>query len=210
MNKLERRSLTSQIFMDLNNEECPTKINSLLWQIVAVNRPIVIALARKKFPFDWFDDSCSIGIIALHEAALRYNPTRGCSFATFAYMIVSQRIWDAVKKPGGANDPRFEAARDAFSFENCPALINESELLGNYLMLPALSKAIENLNPMSREIIEQRFGFHTYDDATLHTVAKKLNISLETVRRKQVAALRELRSKLAQENVLDDAGTIAS
>lgn len=166
----------------------------LTQRIVTLNRfvarMVALRLARGKW---WFHDARSAGILALYDVIPRYRPDRGCSFASFAYRVLCQRVWDDVCRPGGARDARFrladdDAPVDVRAEQPCAyatALNNERHL--------ALADALGTLPSRERSVLEARFGLAGEEPLTLHQAAARLGVSHETVRRIEGRALRLVR-----------------
>src|SRR5699024_8702183 len=62
------------------------------------------------------DDEFSIGLWAFHEAILSYAPDRGCSFLSFAKLVVKRKVIDYIryikrKQPFFSLDETFDAER---------------------------------------------------------------------------------------------------
>jgi RNA polymerase sigma factor (sigma-70 family) len=69
--------------------------------------------------------------------------------------------------------------------------VNETELHG------VISRAVANLDPREREIVESRFGLHGESPLTLQQIGERMGLSRERVRQLETRALGRLREQVA-------------
>lgn len=79
--------------------------------------------------------------------------------------------------------------------------ISLDEQIAQEFLHQDLSKLLMLLNPRQREVLTLRFGLENNQELTLSQVAKRLNQSLETIRKTEHLALKILRSH--QNNIKD-------
>jgi RNA polymerase primary sigma factor len=63
------------------------------------------------------------------------------------------------------------------------------------------SSALDDLNPMERDIIEHRFGLHGNEPLTLRTLGERYSLSRERIRQLQNRALRKLRGVIESSSI---------
>lgn len=91
---------------------------------------------------------------------------------------------------------------DAIPDENNP---DPSDLLQDDDMLAHLEHWLKELSDKQRSVVEQRFGLHGREPATLEEVGNEIGVTRERVRQIQIDALRKLREVMERQGFSKDA-----
>lgn len=83
------------------------------------------------------------------------------------------------------------------------ASMDPAKLLTDENLRLHIDEWLNELSPAQREVIERRFGLHTYEKATLEQVGQQIGLTRERVRQIQVEALKALR-KILERNGLSE------
>jgi len=114
-----------------------------------------------------FDDLVAAGVVGLLEASKRYQPDRGCSFASFAYHRIQGAIYRSFASIGYRRSLRRDSSgvlldacfRKSALPERPPT---PEDLASRYRLYGRLAKAIEHLAPRKQYLLRRyyRDGVH--------------------------------------------------
>ncbi|CAG0945755.1 partial RNA polymerase sigma factor SigA, partial [Anaerolineae bacterium] len=119
-----------------------------------------------------YADTLQAGCIGLWQAILRFDPTRGCAFSTYAWTCIMRRIWQTVKvetRPArrGLDTPRFFSvgATD-------PAYLSEEATVTQ-----ALHALVARLPARLRHTIIAHYGLDGNAPANFAEIGRRLGYS---------------------------------
>ncbi|HVZ88937.1 MAG TPA: sigma-70 family RNA polymerase sigma factor [Polyangia bacterium] len=148
------------------------------------------------------DDAVAYGHLGLLEAASRFRPGNGASFATFSYSRIRGAVMDGIRRSWG--DQRSLRAHDQKSTEReCDQRLlrrrpctrtsfDPTELLDNLSLRAAILPALRALSEMQRQVIL----LYYFEDFTLERIAQRLRRTRSHVARVHHQALAELARRL--------------
>jgi RNA polymerase sigma factor (sigma-70 family) len=134
-----------------------------------------------------YERALHAGRIGLWRALVRYDPSRGTAFSTYAWVAICRQIHKAV-----AELEREAAERT----EETPVLWHAPDpevWVEQGLTLEALSELVEQLPKPLRRIIVARYGLGGERQHTLKEIGAELGVCRERVRQLQQEALAWLR-----------------
>ncbi|HVV52512.1 MAG TPA: sigma-70 family RNA polymerase sigma factor [Polyangia bacterium] len=152
------------------------------------------------------DDAVSYGRVGLMEAAARFRPEGGASFATFSYSRIRGAVMDGIRRASAetrlfvdpAEDGADPTAGDAHHHRRNPssrAFFDPTELLDARSLRAALLPAINALTDVERQVIL----LYYFEDLTFERIADRLGFaksSTSYVARVHNKALLELARRL--------------
>ena len=164
------------------------------------------------------DDLISFGTVGLLQAADRYDPERGSSFATFAYSRIRGAIYDGIRDSAPLpatiyrelrsrrDDPNYRAGRVIPFVTSLDAHLesgNQVADTGHDAEVATLRRelntmvgaAIDELPERERSLIRA----HYFQDKTLKSAGRELGISKSWACRMHAHALNHLRASTARE-----------
>jgi RNA polymerase sigma factor for flagellar operon FliA len=153
------------------------------------------------------EDLVSWGLIGLVNAARAWDPERACSFSTLACTAIERMIHNGVRrewKPEQAAvtvslDGLVDGTEDAVDPPRFIDRIADEQNLEQELLdgegRAAIRRAVEDLPPAQRRLIERRF----YEEVPIDQLGEDLGVSRQGVFLRQRKALRQLRAALAAE-----------
>jgi RNA polymerase sigma factor FliA len=151
------------------------------------------------------EDLVSWGLIGLVCAARAWDPERACSFSTLACTAIERMIHRGVRqewKPEQAAatvslDGLLCGAEEAVDPERFVDRIADEQNLERELLdgesRAAIRRAVEDLPPAQRRLIERRF----YEEVPMDQLSEDLGVSRQGVFLRQRKALQQLRAALA-------------
>lgn len=167
---------------------CQDSLNTLLAQHERLVRLVVSRQERHGLEYD---EALQAGRIGLWHAILGYDPRRGTTFSTYAYIAIMHYVWAYVQShlchlrrqvPLGVLVLYCERSTPD------PAWLQEQENLKQ-----GLDELIERLPERLRQVIIARYGLRGQEAQTLQALGSQLGLSGEWVRQLQIAALVWLR-----------------
>jgi len=164
---------------------------SLNW-LMSRHDGLVQAVVRRQVLGDLpFAEALQAGRIGLWRAILGYDPQRGTTFSTYAWLSIMRHIWRAVKQQS-REDGRFQvgtAIRIGQKRETDPGLIWEGHELQ-----ASLHSLVERLpDDRLRCIVLARYGLSGDPPATYRQIGAVCGLSGERVRQLHLQALVWLR-----------------
>jgi RNA polymerase sigma factor (sigma-70 family) len=163
------------------------------------------------------EDLESEGRLGLLDAALRFDPARGVTFATYASWWARRRMQAlvtrqarVVRRPEARGGPASYAPRDVYlddlvspggALRWYDVLENEVEPHPLRALLQTedealVSRAAFELPPLWREIVSARFGLDGGPSLTLAAIGSRLGVSRERVRQIEAKAIARLRERI--------------
>jgi RNA polymerase sigma factor (sigma-70 family) len=151
------------------------------------------------------EDLVSWGLIGLVSAARAWDPERACSFSTLACTAIERMIHHGVRrewKPEQAAatvslDGLLCGAEEAVDTERFVDRVADEQDLERELLdgesRAVVRRAVEDLPPAQRRLIERRF----YEEVPIDRLSEDLGVSRQGVYLRQRKALRQLRTALA-------------
>lgn len=130
------------------------------------------------------DSYYQIGLIALWEASLQYNPNKG-SFVSYVYTTIRGRMLHHLHKEG-------TFSRRHASFDD-PSLLEIEEEHHPPLEADIIASYCEHLAESEAKWVKAHF----LEDKTIHEIAAAEKVSIDTVKTWKKRALRKLRDKLS-------------
>jgi len=171
-------------------------------RLIEDHLPLVRAIARRqRGRGEPLEDLVQVGALALVRAAERYDADRGVPFAAYAIPVVSGEIRRHIRDRGATiRVPRREQEAGARllsvslgAVAERPSLAAEEELY-RCEERTVLGDAVRRLSARERALLGLRFGA----DLSQDEIAGVLHISQSQASRGLAAALRKLRTSLAE------------
>jgi RNA polymerase primary sigma factor/RNA polymerase sigma factor len=134
-----------------------------------------------------YEEALQAGRIGLWRALKGYDPTRGTTFSTYAWVAITRHIHRAAK----------ELSRELGDWPGeVPALWEEpdpDEWVEQIFILEALGELVGRLPERLRRVVVARYGLGDQPPRTLKNVGLELGLTRERVRQLQQDALAWLR-----------------
>jgi RNA polymerase sigma factor FliA len=185
----------------------PTLSEDARRDLVNEHLPLVRSLAirfyRQSSRFLELDELVSVGTLGLIEAARRYRPEIGSTFATFAYTRVRGAMFDAVGQIAPMRRSAFRALgrlrlRPIVAREMRDDSIDEvADALDSRRAGARLAQALDRLPERKRRLIHR----HYFEGDSLLDVGRDLGISKSWASRMHAQALRQLRSLVTSRDI---------
>jgi len=126
------------------------------------------------------------GRLGLWRAIMRYEPARGWTFSTYAWVAIERQIWQAVA--------RWEKKTGAYTLPEAPNPLRLAERrLEVGQQEHALREIVQCLTPRLRLVIWAAYGLDGEGARSLAAIGREWGISRERVRQLRNEALRQLR-----------------
>ncbi len=148
------------------------------------------------------DDAVAYGHLGLLEAASRFRPENGASFATFSYFRIRGAVMDGIRRSWGderslraldqKNANRERDQRPLRSRPSTRTFFDPTELLDNLSLRAALLPALRALSELQRQVIV----LYYFEDLNLERIAQRLGYTRSHVARVHRQALAELARRL--------------
>ena len=126
------------------------------------------------------------GCLGLWRAIMGYDPARGWTFSTYAWVAIERHIWQEVA--------RWEKKR---GWPKLPEAPNPLRLAERQLEVGqrdrVLREIVQSLNPRLRLVIRAAYGLDGAEARSLAAIGRELGLSRERVRQLRNEALRQLR-----------------
>ena len=163
---------------------CRRCLNSLMER----HKGLVQAVLRRQYRGDVpYDDLLQEGRIALWKAILGFDPGRGVTFSTYAWIAIQRRIWRAVRE--GNSTPPSEVIRPR-SMES-PA--EATSLWMQEEIGLAIREAVAKLPERLRQVIIAVYGLDGEEPRTMAALGREWGVSKEWIRHLRNDALLLLR-----------------
>lgn len=180
----KKQSLEEMAIQIQNGDE------QLLNMVLEDYKPFIkktVSSVCKRFIYE-SDDEFSIGLIAFHDAILKYNHQRGSSIISFSEVIIKRKVIDYIRKNGKIQDISF----DFSLFENgedSPGLtIDQIVSVEEFGKQEEARKRREEILYFQEQLAQYKLSFHDlveqspkHEDARLNAIeiAKKVVSSPE-------------------------------
>lgn len=140
-----------------------------------------------------YDEAYSLAMLKIAEAVREYQTKSGVSFAAFAYSKIKYAVWNLFKKERRIWQKNLSPAGDMADnwLEQIPAELSLEENLAAAQQVQLLRKAVSELPPLQRAIIEAIF----FAGCKPGEVAAWLKLSPQSVSGYKMRALRSLRQR---------------
>jgi RNA polymerase sigma factor (sigma-70 family) len=171
---------------------------------------LVHAVVRRQVLGDLpYAEALQAGRIGLWRAIMRFDPSRGYAFSTYAWRSIVHHVWRAVKRDTHASSieyvERYSEWQHIASID--PAVIDVA-----WLIHDTLHKLVTRLSERLRCIIVARYGLDGQGGRLYREIAEPLGVSGERARQLHTEALvwlrhpahsHQLRSLLAYHSLAD-------
>ncbi len=165
---------------------CRRCLNSLMER----HKGLVHAVLRRQYRGDVpYDDLLQEGRIALWEAILGFDPERGVTFSTYAWIAIQRRIWRAVRKESRAPSEVIQPQPMEPLDEAASLWIQEEIGL-------AIREAVAKLPERLRQVIIAVYGLDGGEPRTMAALGREWGVSGEWIRHLRNDALLLLRLPL--------------
>jgi RNA polymerase sigma factor (sigma-70 family) len=134
-----------------------------------------------------YEEALQAGRIGLWRAIKGYDPSRGFTFSTYAWVAIQRAIHQAVEAAWSPPTLGMEALSDQ------GYILDLDEEMDQALIMEALYDQVAHLPPRLRRIIEGRYGLTGKRVYGLKELGAELGLSAERVRQLQQEALARLR-----------------
>jgi RNA polymerase sigma factor (sigma-70 family) len=171
---------------------------------------LVLAVVRRQGLGDLpYAEALQAGRIGLWRAVMRFDPSRGYAFSTYAWHSIVHHVWRAVKVHTRASS---KESVEAYSTWQRMASIDPATLAVAWSVHDTLHELVTRLSERLRRIIVARYGLDGQDGRLYREIGKDLGVSGERARQLHTAALvwlrhpahsQHLRSLLAYHSLAD-------
>ncbi len=127
-----------------------------------------------------FDDALHEGRIGLWRALLRYDPSRGTAFSTYAVPAIAHAVWDAVAAQHLTTSPLVDYASES---------PHPADLVHAQALREALLALVSQLPPRLRLVIVAHHGLDGSLPQTFAAIAPLLALTRQRVQQLHVEAL---------------------
>ncbi len=175
-------------------------------QLIVHNLRLVVYIARKfESTGISIDDLISIGTIGLIKAVNTFCPNKNIKLATYASRCIENEILMYLRKYQNQRneisiDEPLNVDWDGNELLLSDILGTEPDIVNKEIESSAekdlVIKAIQNLNPRERQIMELRFGLNGEPEKTQKEVADIIGISQSYISRLEKRIIKNLRKKL--------------
>jgi RNA polymerase sigma factor (sigma-70 family) len=161
--------------------------SACLEDLLRMHQGLIRAVVRQQYRGDLpFGDLLQEGGIALWQAIVHYDPTRGIAFSTYAWRVIQRRIWRRVAREQRPQGHLLLSAPDD------PLL--ESETLGQQeAVRAALQEAMSHLPKRLQEVLRRAYGLDGQPACSLAALGREYGVTRERVRQWRNDALVLLR-----------------
>ena len=185
-----------------NQENTSTSLPRDTAVLVADYKPLVYAIASRYYGME-FDDLVQEGMLALLNAAKRFDPSQGSSFGAFASLCIHRRLAAVAAKQQGKRreeisvsqlSPQEEEAFSRFSLLSADTAESPENLFIRREDYAAWQKKLDVLlSPKELQIVQLYLEGHSYQfiaDA-LNTSVKAVDNGLQRIKRKVRGSLKQ-------------------
>jgi RNA polymerase sigma factor (sigma-70 family) len=134
-----------------------------------------------------YEEALQAGRIGLWRAIEGYDPTRGTTFSTYAWVAICRHIHRRAKELGRETDVWLQEMPASWVVPD-PAATSEEKLIQSILL-----DRVSHLPERLRQVIMGRYGLGERPPCTLKKLGEELGLSGERVRQLQQDALAWLR-----------------
>lgn len=149
-----------------------------------------------------FDELISEGNMGLITAAMRYDPSKGCKFITYAvYWIksyINKRISDATSEGTTINNV-FDSLRNK---EN--EIDNEELILNNVSAATAVEDITSCLKEREMEMIAMYFGLNGEQESSYKEIGERFNVTSECARQTVNASIAKMKKNVVCNNHFEE------
>ncbi len=147
--------------------------------------PMVQQTARRlSLPAADFDDACQEGLLAVVDAARRYSPEKGSSFAAYAGVSVKNRLLSMLRNRQKLSNPDIV---DGVSPDIVPSTTQTEDTVMNRARIEAVRSAMDSkLTEKERKVLLYLAEGYRYDEmaAMLGVDVKSVNNAIFRMRKK--------------------------
>ena len=188
------------------NEFVERNINLVVY---LVNRSFKVSLEEKK-------DLVSIGCIGLIKAVNNFDVSKNIKFATYATTCILNEINMSFRYNKGVNlECSYESTycqdNDGNTLTVLDTLADENKnTVEDYEKKEAMEfirKAVANLEPDERKMVELYFGFYDQERLDQGKLAKKFHLSQSYISRKIRNSLKKIEKNLIKEKIIEKRDT---
>lgn len=141
-----------------------------------------------------YEEALQAGRIGLWRAILKYDPTRGAAFSTYAWVAIRRHIRRAAARAAG--DSRYQLVSYPHGLAESSRGRLAEDLDGSVeqaLIREALFALLSQLPHRLRQVIVARYGLDGHPPRTLRRLGAQLGLSHERIRQLEQDALAWLR-----------------
>lgn len=140
-------------------------------QVLAEHERLVHWVVRRQWLGDLpYAEALHVGRIALWRALLRYDPTRGTAFSTYAVPAIERAVWRAVAQA----QPHPQELLTPHPPQEAPDLEEAAERI---LVGEALHRLVARLPRPLDYVIVTRYGLHGRPPRTFATIGQALGVT---------------------------------
>ena len=136
-----------------------------------------------------YDEALQAGRTGLWRAILGYNPERGTTFSTYAWIAIMRSVWAAVKKKGKQEEETVVPLSTVL-----PDEVQEPEKRWERKALAvATRQAVAQLSARLQLVLDARYGWTGEPPATFGQIGERLGVSRQRACQLHQEALMRLR-----------------
>ena len=180
----KKQSLEEMAIQIQNGDE------QLLNMVLEDYKPFIkktVSSVCKRFIYE-SDDEFSIGLIAFHDAILKYNHQRGSSIISFSEVIIKRKVIDYIRKNGKIQDISFDFSLFENGEDSSGLTIDQIVSVEEFGKQEEARKRREEILYFQEQLTQYKLSFHDlveqspkHEDARLNAIeiAKKVVSSPE-------------------------------
>lgn len=163
---------------------------SLLNTVLEDYKPFIkktVSSVCKRYIYE-SDDEFSIGLIAFHDAILKYNHERGSSVISFSEVIIKRKVIDYIRKNGKVQDISIDFALAGDGDEETNLTLDQLVSVEEYRKQKEAQLRREEISSFKEQLTQYKLTFNDlieqspkHDDARVNAIliAKKVVASVE-------------------------------
>lgn len=193
-------------------------------RLIADLEPVISSVVRhfRSSPGLSYADMCQVGRIAVWRARRDYDPSRGASWPTYAYLVVRRDIRRAMEQQSRTirlpshiyeDQARVDGAAVAIALDAAPELVRmmadpspgPAEQVEELIECEELWREVDRLPARWAEVIRLRYGLNDGKGRTLEEVGRHFGVTRERIRQIEAKAVKQLRAAFWRQRGLSPA-----
>ncbi|MFI8686522.1 RNA polymerase sigma factor SigI [Rossellomorea sp. NPDC077527] len=172
--KQKKKQTLEEIAIHIQNGD-----QQLLNEVLEDYKPFIkktVSSVCKRFIYE-SDDEFSIGLIAFHDAILKYNQQRGASIISFSEVIIKRKVIDYIRKNGRYQDVSIDISLGDEGEESSNLTIDQIVSVEEFEKQEEANKRREEILSFQEQLAHFKLSFHElveqspkHEDARLNAI----------------------------------------
>ncbi|MCA1059413.1 RNA polymerase sigma factor SigI [Rossellomorea aquimaris] len=172
--KQKKKQTLEEIAIHIQNGD-----QQLLNEVLEDYKPFIkktVSSVCKRFIYE-SDDEFSIGLIAFHDAILKYNQQRGASIISFSEVIIKRKVIDYIRKNGRYQDVSIDMSLGDEGEESSNLTIDQIVSVEEFEKQEEANKRREEILSFQEQLAHFKLSFHElveqspkHEDARLNAI----------------------------------------